>query len=828
MKRPLCLLAILVTVAVVFYLNIFTSVNTDNTGVADMSHVELYGKVQNKELKKIYTGEMISVIYLVPLEKEKKDFEMVQCYLDPSSEIVPSIGQFVLVSGKVKVFSKPTNPGEFDSHLYYSTLKISYRINDAKVLKLGGSSDPYREKLYNVKLYFEQVLDRVLKEQDSAIMKAMLLGDKVYLDEETKEMYKNSGGAHLLAISGLHISLIGMGLYELLKRIMLITAQALAVFWKRIFTGKNNTALGNRLSRYLTIMVMIMPAFIAVFFMISYGIMCGMGTSSFRAICMFMLRLMAPIAGRSYDVLSSLALAEILLLLDQPLYLLNSGFLFSFGAVFGITVVKPVFCPMTSAGSDNKMRFADDNKRQGVIKRSFINLTLKARDGLQTGLSIAIVTLPVYSVYYFTYPVHSVILNLILIPLMGSLMMAGVSAMFLGALSDILGFIPGIIVHVILLFQKVISSSEEVNGRFTWYMGHSGKIQVMFYIVCLFAFLAMAYGPKNRPTKLKDKKAARIVQLKGMPDIFKDSKMISELLRYGILLLGIVVLTFHKSPDMEISLLDVGQGDGIVVSSAGHNILIDGGSTTRKNVGKYQIIPFLKYKAIGTLDAAIVTHEDEDHISGLLEIMDDMEKGGIRVRKLILPEIAEDSRGENYHLLMRRAAELGIPVLYINKGESFNIGNATFTCLNPALGMGASGANEYSTVLFMEYKNFTALFTGDVEGEGQEYLKSVIRSNPNRYANLSLLKVAHHGSRYTTDSEFLELVHPKAALISCGLNNTYGHPHGELLERLGAMGTVIYRTDQGGCIAVTVEKTGIKVSKYIKTMPEQIVPASVP
>ena len=201
MKRPLCLLAILVTVAA-FFLNVLKDGRALENGPPDNSFLELVGKVQQKELKRNYLGEDISVIYLIPTGQENREFEMVQCYLEPSLKNVPSIGEYVRVSGKVKAFSHPTNPGEFDSYLYYSTLKISYRLNNVKILESGGNISWYKEGLYRVKIFFEAVLDSILPKQDAAIMKAMLLGDKAFLDEETKDMYKSSGIMHTLAVSG--------------------------------------------------------------------------------------------------------------------------------------------------------------------------------------------------------------------------------------------------------------------------------------------------------------------------------------------------------------------------------------------------------------------------------------------------------------------------------------------------------------------------------------------------------------------------------------------------------------------------------------------------
>ena len=382
---------------------------------------------------------------------------------------------------------------------------------------------------------------------------------------------------------------------------------------------------------------------------------------------------------------------------------------------------------------------------------------------------------------------------------------------------------------------------------FTWYMGHSDKWQVGLYVVMVEALVILPRVVDH----LSESSTARSSDKRKLPqnrDRSSDkaqnfviylycslcmNKTALRFFRGALLILAMFALTFHISPDLEINMIDVGQGDGIVVSSGDMHMLIDGGSTSKKSVGRYQIIPFLKYKGIGRLDTVVVTHEDEDHISGILEIFDDMEKGGIKVKKLMMPEIADCSMGENYRLLVSRAKELDVPVLLINSGESFDLGKAHFTCLNPSAGMMTEGANEYSTVLFMEYVSkenwsaasgaepgtldrgcFTALFTGDVEGQGQDYLKEQLSRMKASASSISLLKVAHHGSKYTTDEEFLEMLRPKIALISCGRNNSYGHPHEEVLDRIMHVGAEILRTDIGGCTRVVVDNGSLSVMQF--------------
>ncbi len=775
MKRPLCLLALIITAIVYLYLFFFFSGISDNDyHIKDGNYTEIVGVVSDKGYRLDYFGNPSPVVYVIPSDNRSNKLKYVQCYMSSEDYREPAIGETVKICGTIATFPEKRNPGEFDSRLYYSTLKISYRIKNARISAKGGKPAIYRETMYQIKSYLEKVLDNCLMPEDSAVMKAVLLGDKSSMSDDIKDLYKANGISHILAVSGLHISIIGMGLYGLLRRLR----------------------LGNLISMALSVL-----------FMYSYGVMCGMGSSSFRAICMFFLRVAAPVVGRTYDILSALSLAEILLLIDQPLYLYNSGFLFSFGAVIGITVVSPCLELMGIGKGKEKMVFAKEEKEKK--KELSCKVITFLTQGLKSGVAIALVTLPVYSLFYYTYPVHSLVLNLAVIPLMGLLMTAGLLCLLLGSVWNVLGIIPGKLVHIILTLYKMLCSSGKIIGKFTWYMGHSDGGRVIMYLLILTCFIILSDRMAKRFKKDREKRTLS-------EEKYTNGKWIlADLLRISILVTGIFVLTFQVKSPLELDFIDVGQGDGIVVSQGDKSILIDGGSSSKKEVGRYQIIPFLKYRGIGELEAIVVTHEDEDHISGIKEILEETSKGGISVGKLILPEVAQVSKGDNYKKLEEIAGEWGIPVLYINSGENFNLGKAEFFCLNPKLSMVTEGANEYSTVLFMEYNGFKALFTGDMEGEGQRAVKELISDKKDFYKNINLLKVAHHGSMYTTDEEFLDMVRPQIAVISCGVDNSYGHPHRELLERLDGIGAMVYRTDRSGCIRVFFSGNRVRVSLFL-------------
>lgn len=770
MKRPLCFISLIITAIVFIYLEFSVSTLTNYSPVAeDGSFIEMTGIVSEKEVRLGLTGEEVLVIYLIPSDRLKGNFKYVECYLE-NDGFKPYVGEMVSLGGKVSAFSSPRNPGEFDSRLYYSSLKIAYRLYNTRIYASDGKRDFIKENLYRLRRFLENILDNRLDKNDSSIMKAVLLGDKAFMDEEVKELYKNSGIMHVLAVSGLHISILGMGVYKLLKKLKL---------------------------------PMVLGTSISIAIMFLYGSMCGLSTSAFRAICMFVVMILSKVLGRTYDVLSALALSELLLIFDQPLYLYNSGFLFSFAAVVAIALIKPNLFSQNDGKRLREMRFVDD-KKDGFIKR----YADKAVESLKVGICVTIMTLPVYVSFYYTFPIYSFFLNIVVLPLMEPLMILGIILLLTGCIAyflvsivsmALLGMGVGIfvdieafLIHVILKIYSTLCLGTGILPGKILYLGHSQKWKIVLYYVLVALII-----------------------------IFPKVKTNNKVLRYRycgkwlVLISATVILLYKNLPDLQISMIDVGQGDSILLRTHHETILIDGGSTSKKKVGKYSIIPYLSYEDIGKLDAVVITHEDLDHISGILEIFDLVKKDDFVINNLILPDVYKLCRKKGYLELEEAAKELGIPVSYISCGEKIAFKDLELTCLNPQKDMTVEGANEYSTVLYLKYGQFKALFTGDVEGKGQEHLVADIKKDKAEYEDLTLLKVAHHGSRYTTDTEFVELLSPKVACISCGEGNSYGHPHAELLERLKNSGTRIYRTDESGNITVKINGNKMNIRAFL-------------
>lgn len=280
-----------------------------------------------------------------------------------------------------------------------------------------------------------------------------------------------------------------------------------------------------------------------------------------------------------------------------------------------------------------------------------------------------------------------------------------------------------------------------------------------------------------------------------------------------LLLLGALwLLLVRPCSGFSVFFLDVGQGDCIVMQNENGNCyMVDGGSTSKSRVGEYQILPFLESEGIEELKAVFLTHPDEDHISGVVELLEQSDYG-VKIDSLILPDVSEKMKAEELSELRELARRFDIPVLYIGRGDGVQDKNLKLSCLGPEKGFLTDEVNEISTVLYVEYGEFRMLLTGDVTGKAERELVAELEGRD----ALTVLKVAHHGSGYSTPREFLEMTNPVYAIISVGEDNRYGHPHRELLERLREQGCRIYQTKDSGAVTVRARGGRIRVEEFLR------------
>lgn len=740
MRRPLCLLC-LAFVGILVLCMQFMPLPLPDYGGWDGQYTVLEGQVCGKEYRQV-SGRNILVISLKKInilkhssESPQNQIKGVICYMKDGAKTAlgrePALGNRIRVKGKVRCFEEAGNPGEFNSRQYYSILEMDFKLQNAEITASGGKENGWEERLYRLRMYFSSVLDHYFEEKEASVMKAVLLGEKSGLDSEIKELYLQNGIIHILSISGLHISMIGMGLYRLL--------------------------LKGRLPRKAA-------AFLSAILIIFYGVMTGMSVSSLRAVLMFALYLAAQMTGRTYDLKTAVSLAAVLILVRQPRYVFHSGFLFSFSAVAGISALLPALC----------------SGKKGLWRK------------LAPGIAIALATLPVQLNFNYSFPIYSILLNLLIIPLMTIVMYAGLLCMSAGGLN----FFP-------LHFAAWVAAG--LDRAILW-----------FYEKCCFFFSGLPYSGlilgQPEPWQI-----ALYVSMLVFLILFH--KKVPAWWKGQWLLLAICFLLFRVKDGLLITALDVGQGDCIhIVGETGNHYLIDGGSSSKKDTADWQIIPYLKSRGAGRLTAVWVTHADSDHCNGIKAMLEEYGKEDIRIENLILPYISEESKNASYRELAALASQKGIRVMYMSRGQFVTDGRLCFTCLHPEKNYETADANAYSLVLRVTYGSFTGLLTGDIEGEGEQEMKCYLKENRNIYGNdrLSLLKAAHHGSANSTDEELLAMLRPRISFISCGKNNSYGHPHPELLKRLSACKSEVYITKDAGALTVWTDGKRMRVSTFKK------------
>lgn len=774
-NRPLCsvcLLWIVLIAGIVWFggekAEAFFSPSDLETCVEDREEVLVSGTVWKKEFtenRQTYYLTNVSIHIHGRSLRESKIILYRKTNSKKQTENEIFCGNKVKVTGKLRYFDRARNPGNFDQRAYYRRQKIHASVWIDKVLKNRGKQEQWRERIWRLREHWKEMLIRQLGKEKGGVLTAMLLGDRSAIDPEIKELYQVNGIAHILAISGLHLSFLGTGFYQFLR--------------KKSGSYPLGCAGG-------------------ILALSLYVLLVGKSVSVMRAFIMFLFRVGADAAGRKYDSPTALAVAAACVLIGQPLYLKDAGFWMSFGAVLAMLLILPVF-----------------------VELPFQNVW--------AGLSTQILLLPILLMAYFEISLLSLALNLLVIPLLTILLMMAVLASFLWLVfwQESVLLLKGC-GWILAIYEKSCDLALMFPGaRVT--TGKPDLWQCMLYYLIVGGVLLWIKKRKKTDDMKEDKIGKTVVKgCRKNPD--RQKKLRGNVIRVGrkkagraerksdrksrwaaVLGIGIVtataVLTIPQNlfSGVQVTMLDVGQGDCIFIRTPDRRAyLIDGGSSDVKNAGKYIIEPYLKSQGIHKLDAVFVTHGDEDHI-GAIEEMLKRRKMGVRIVRLIFPP--QSVWDEKLFRLAETGQGCGAKICIIEKEKQLleKSGKEIFriVCLGPDTGQKMEPGNEASMVLAMEYQKRRFLFTGDVEGTGEETLTQELKEH---YQNVQwdFLKAAHHGSKNSTKETFLESVYPKYTLVSSGRNNRYGHPHKETLKRLEKYGSRLYGTASSGAVTIRV------------------------
>lgn len=681
------------------------------------------------------------------------------------SELIPaSPGTQLRITGKVELPPGRRNPNCFDYQLYLKTIGIE-RVMTAQTIHIKEESHSLQGWLFQQKEQYLHQLKGTAGESAAGLMRGILFGEKTEIEEDTLEEFQRNGTAHILAVSGLHIGI----LYGVLGKL-----------WR----GKKGWL-------YFWMVTMVL---------IGYSFLASLSPSVVRASVMIVLHLYAKVRHLRYDLGSASFVVLLMILLKNPMQLFHTGLQMSFLAVLTLSAAAPFF-----------RKFY-----QGIFLSSGV---------VQLGL------LP-YTAYVFNYvSLAAVFINVPIIFLAGFLVPLGIGGFALSLILLEPTAVSGVDLVLNVAFKPVIeimgqaidglcglliscNSMTCIKGVTSFEVTSPPRALLAGYYLLLLLFLSEE-GRLLILRKRKKAVAALICLCLAAAAIF-----------------GQVTATGFENAS--IVFVDVGQGDCMHIKGKdGKNYLVDGGGKIDYDLGKKTLKPYLLKNGVRRLDGAFVTHLHTDHYKGVAELC----REGM-VKKLFLYESNRDKTGQICQETGMSAEDL----VFLRAGQTVSLDDAGFAksvmndagfaknmserveVLWPEAGRDAGTAlqkrrqgfgtdngssagekkgldseeedeNETSLVLKIHAGGLSLLATGDIDAACEDRLAAKYRNG----LKTDLLKVAHHGSRYSWSEDFARYAKPQAAVFQVGKNN-YGHPNGEIIENYQRMKAEIWRNDLQGAV----------------------------
>ena len=730
-----------------------------------------------------------------------EDIGTYMAYMDKIPDDL-KLGEELTVRGKVSLFSPAMNPGEFDAPSYYTSKGIDARLWDASIISRLGGQYFIREHMRRFREKLEDRIYSICPEKEASILCDLLLGDKEGIDEETDELYKNNGIAHILSISGLHISILGMGLFKLPRKLHMKPVPA---------------------------------AMCAMCVLVLYGIMTGMSISAIRAIGSFAIRMLAYPVKRTADPLTSLMLLAATTLIIHPAYAFQAGFLLSYGAVLGIHTFLPSFSTLMNIEVTEEIFWEPEGIRK-YLKKFLKKAGRATKSALISSFGIILFTLPIQLYFFYRVSVYSVFLNLLILPCMSLLVFSAMVSLIPG-----LGIVASISCFLLAIFERLCRLSETLPFH-TWNPGRPGMGAIFLYYL-IAVLITIAPKVYKVPKVRKVPRAYRVTDTPKANSRHQDitasyalilikrfikgpnSVWLSPLVASLVSILMLLIIRLPLPARNTSTQLYVGQGNcNVTITDAGEVYIFDGGSSSEKSVGEYTIMPYLRYSGLPVIDGIFLSHSDEDHINGCLELIENCKKWELEIKEVyITPQMRTDNT-ENTNSLLKACDENGIPITDITGGITLTSGSTTFACLHPGADYISEDPNSGSMVILAEFeaipsynhRPYTLLIPGDVQGTGEDTLtKTIGETLGNR--RLDIYITAHHGSAGTTTTGFLDATRPRLAINSAGLNNRYGHPNEETLRRMDAYDGTYLTLYETGAITLDFSEREIKVSTFLKS-----------
>ena len=644
------------------------------------------------------------------------------------------VGDNLNVSGTLEHMPGPRNPGEFDYGRYLALNGVQGIVivrDSAGIRPADGPSSTSIQTIFGrAQKEIYNTLDRFHPPEQASFLKGIVFGYRADISVDIKQSFVDTGTIHILAVSGSNVLVVALIMYSLASLLRLPRRWITAV-----------TILG----------------------LLFYMVITGLSPSVIRATIMAAAILIGTLFERKTDVYNSLAAAALVMLLWDPLYLLDVGFQLSFAAVLSIVYFYPKLETLIHKIPE---RFEEIKGVDYVLKLFAVSLAA------QLG------TLPFTAYYFGRISLVGILANLVVVPISGINVLLGFTTLAFSYVStwvaQTYAALNGALVSFLLGF---VSAAAKAPLAYVQMETVSASAPV-FYYLCIGA----VFNIRNRRV------LGRIV--------------IALLVVLNVVLYAVLIKP--RQPTLTLTAIDVGQGDALLLEfPSGKHVLFDAGPRTfTYDAGERIVAPFLRRKGVGTLDALVVSHAHSDHIGGARYLLENF-----RVARLIEPNASGSSA--LYREMSEEARRRGVAVQQMSAGDTLAFDPAARVyVLHPHAGVDSSrNLNNTSLVLKVLYGRTSLLLPGDAETDVEE---RILR----RYGPLlpsSVLKAGHHGSSTSSSEQFLHEVRPALVLVSVGRNNKFGHPSPQVLERYRRMGIQIERTDLVGALVLSSDGERIRM-----------------
>ncbi len=690
-------------------------------------------------------------------------------------------------------------PGAFDVSTYLLAQGIAARANTSAshVTRLGSSPATFRCRLYAAQAWASTRLVAYatstenqhlppflrLTEADAEMLNAMLFGDRSGLTHTLRTGFERTGTFHLFVVSGLHIALVAAGLYWLLRRLR-----------SPVWLATLLTLLGAS----------------------AYAALTGFGQPAQRALTMTAVFLIARLLSRDRDALNALGAAILAMLILAPSSLFDASFQMTvlvIVAIAGIAVPLATYTPIQNASLTGfvfkrprrifspraaqlllMLELWGETLAQILPRRlarwtrlapaTALRILLRTAELALISLVAELVMVLPMAFYFHRLPIFAVPANMLILPAIALLIPVALVTFAASLVTAKLALIPAILtaalLHGISFAVNTLSGLHSADARIPAPMLQLVLAAIVAWIACTW--------------------------------LVRRSRLGALAVALGLPLIAISLLwpepPLVRPGQLEITALDVGQGDSILaINPEGSTMLIDAGGpvgshgvseiTSTFDVGEQVVAPYLWSRRLRRLDLLVLTHAHTDHMGGMPAILQDL-----RPRELWVG-IDPDSR--LYRALLAEASRLQIPVRHVHAGDHQSWGSVQVSVLAPAVGYANHYApkNDDSVVLHLQFGKSSVLLEGDAERPSEDAMLNAGLITP-----VTLLKVGHHGSKTSSNPEFLASAKPEEAVISVGRRNPFGHPRAEVIERFGEAHTRLFRTDEFGLTSFLLTADG--------------------